>query len=69
MEANQIFKELMKSKELQTKLDISKEEIDAATYEQATGNTKIEIIKDVINGVVNHKNDNTVFQGIKKRLS
>lgn len=69
MEANQIFKELMKSEDIQTKLGISKEEIDAATYEQASSNVKIEVIKDVINGIVNHKADNTVFQGIRKRLS
>lgn len=69
MEANQIFQELMKSEDLQTKLGISKEELDAATYEQASDNAKIEVIKDIINGVVNHKADNTVFQGIRKRLS
>ena len=69
MEANQVFQELMKSEEVQTKLGISKEEVDAASYEQASNNTKIEVMKDVINGVVNHKADNTVFQGIRKRLS
>ncbi len=68
MEAEQIFKELMKSDQLQT-LNISKEEAANATYVGDTNNIMIEIIKDVVKGVVNHKSINTVYQGVLKKVS
>lgn len=68
MEAEQIFKELMKSDELQA-LNISAEEAANATYVGDTNNVMIEIIKDVVKGVVNHKSINTVYQGVLKKVS
>lgn len=50
MEAEQIFKEVMKSEELQTHFGISKEELASASYVGDSNNTTIEIVKDVIKG-------------------
>lgn len=69
MEAEQIFKELMKSDELQTHFGISKEELAGASYVGDSNNTTIEIIKDVIKGIANRKSSNVVFQGIMKKVS
>lgn len=69
MEAEQIFKELMKSDELQTYFDISKEELADASYVGDSNNAIIEIIKDVIKGIANRKSLNVVFQGIIKKVS
>ena len=68
MEAEQIFKELMKSEELQT-LNINEEEAAQASYVGYSSNVMIEVIKDVINGVANRKSINTVYQGILKKVS
>ena len=68
MEAEQIFKELMKSNELES-LNISREEANSASYIGNSNNAMIEVIKDVINGVANHKSVNTVYQGILKKVS
>ena len=69
MEPQRIFKELMKSEELLTHLDISKEDVAKASYMEVSDNPMIEVIKDVINGVANNKATNTVFQGILKKVS
>ena len=69
MEPQKIFEELMKANELQTHLGISKEDVAKASYMEVSDNTMIEVIKDVVNGVANHKASNTVFQGILKRVS
>ncbi len=69
MEPKRIFEELMKANELQTHLGISKEDAEKASYMEVSNNPMIEVIKDVVNGVANHKAPNTVFQGILKRVS
>ena len=69
MEAEQIFKELMKSDELQTHFRISKEELADASYVGDSNNTAIEIVKDIIKGIANRKSSNVVFQGILKKVS
>lgn len=69
MEAEQIFKEVMKSEELQTHFGISKEELADASYVGDSNNTTIEIVKDVIKGIANRKSPNVVFQGILKKVS
>ena len=69
MEPKKIFEELMKADELQTHLGISKEDVARASYMEVSDNPMIEVIKDVINGVANHKALNTVFQGILKKVS
>lgn len=68
MEAEQVFKELMKSDELQS-LNISEEDAANATFVGDSNNVMIEVIKDVIKGVVNHKSVNTVYQGVLKKVS
>lgn len=69
MEAEQIFKELMKSEELQTHFGIDKEQASRASYVGDSNNVMIEVIKDVVKGVANHKPSNTVYQGILKKVS
>lgn len=68
MEAEQIFKEIMKSDKLQT-LNISEEEAKNASYVGISDNAMIEVIKDVIKGVANRKSVNSVYQGILKKVS
>lgn len=68
MEAEQIFKEIMKSDQLQT-LNISKEEAASASYIGISDNAMIEVIKDVIKGVANRKTIPAVYQGILKKVS
>lgn len=68
MEAEQIFKEIMKSDKLQT-LNISEEEAANASYVGISDNAMIEVIKDVIKGVANRKSLQSVYQGILKKVS
>ena len=69
MEPQEIFKELMKSEELQSHFGISQEEASAASYTVTTESTPIEIIKDVINCVANRRTISATFQGILKKVS
>ena len=69
MEPKKICEELMKADKLQTHLGISKEDVAKASYMEVSDNPMIEVIKDVINGVANHKAINTVFQGILKKVA
>ena len=66
MEAEQIFKEIMKSDKLQT-LNISEEEAKNASYVGISDNAMIEVIK--VKGVANRKSVNSVYQGILKKVS
>lgn len=68
MEAEQIFKEIMKSDKLQA-LNISEEEAASASYVGISDNAMIEVIKDVIKGVANRKSLQSVYQGILKKVS
>lgn len=52
MEPQRIFEELMKADELQTHLGISKENVVKASYMEVSNSPMIEVIKDVINGVL-----------------
>lgn len=69
MEAEQIFKEIIKSDELQTHFGISKEQAAEESYAGTSDITMIEVIKDVIRGVANKKSNNVVFQGILKKVA
>lgn len=69
MEPQEIFNELMKSKELQTHFGISEEEASTASYTGTSESTPIEIIKDVINCVANRRTVQSTFQGILKKIS
>ena len=69
MEPQEIFKEVMKSEELQTHFGITKEEASAASYTSVSDHTSIEIIKDVINCVANRRTVPATFQGIMKKVS
>lgn len=69
MEPQQLFRELMKDENLHTRLNITKEEAEQADYMVTSDNKNIEVIKDVIQGVVNNKRLNTVFRGIQNLLS
>lgn len=69
MEPQEIFKELMKSEELQSHFGISHEEASAASYTSTSDSTPIEIIKDVINCVANRRTVQATYQGILKKIS
>jgi hypothetical protein len=69
MEPQEIFKEVMKSEELQTHFGITKEEALSASYTGVSDYTPIEIIKDVINCVANRRTIPATFQGIIKKVS
>lgn len=67
MKAEQIFEKLMNSEEMQTSFGISETEAKAEQYAGQSSNPTIEIIKDVIRGIENRKNDNIVYSGIQKK--
>ncbi|MEZ7696568.1 hypothetical protein [Prevotella jejuni] len=69
MEPQEIFKEVMKSEELQTYFGITKKEASSASYTGVSDHTPIEIIKDVINCVANRRTIPATFQGIMKKVS
>ena len=69
MEPQEIFKEVMKSEELQTHFGITTEEALSASYTGVSDYTPIEIIKDVINCVANRRTIPATFQGIIKKVS
>ncbi|WP_289200536.1 hypothetical protein [Phocaeicola sartorii] len=69
MEPQEIFREVMKAKELQSYFNISEEEAAAATYIGDSKHTPIEIIKDVINSIANRRTVPATFQGILKKVS
>ena len=74
MEPQELFKELMKDESLQTRLNISKEDVEKADFMTTSDNKNIEVII-IIDGatdrsyVVNHKKLNTVYRGIQNLLS
>lgn len=69
MEPQEIFKELMKSEELQSHFEISQDEASSASYTCKSDSTPIEIIKDVINCVANRRTIPATFQGILKKIA
>ncbi|HBN06283.1 MAG TPA: hypothetical protein DD434_10930 [Bacteroidales bacterium] len=68
MKAEEIFKEILKSPELQSVFRIQTEELKNVSLHEKSDYPVIEIIKEIINGQENHKNKEQIFQIIQKQI-
>ena len=68
MTAEEIFQEVIKSPELQSIFQISKDELEQEDFYTKSDCTVIEIIKAVINGQENHRGKDAIFQTIQKQI-
>ena len=68
MKAEEIFKEILKSPELQSVFRIQTEELKNVNLHEKSDYPVIEIIKEIINGQENHKNKEQIFQIIQKQI-
>ena len=68
MTAEEIFKEVLKSPELQDIFQISKEDLEQEDYNTKSGYPVIEIVKAIISGQENHRGKDAIFQTIQKQI-
>lgn len=68
MTAEEIFQEVIKSPELQSIFQISKEDLEQENFNSKSDYPVIEIIKAVINGQENHRGKDAIFQTIQKQI-
>jgi hypothetical protein len=68
MTAEEIFQEVIKSPELQSIFQISKEDLEHENFNSKSDYPVIEIIKAVINGQENHRGKDAIFQTIQKQI-
>lgn len=68
MEAIDIFKEILKSPELQSDFQISKDEIEQEDFYNQSKYPVIEVIKAIINGQENRSSRDHIFQIIRKQI-
>jgi len=68
MTAEEIFQEVIKSPELQSIFQISKEDLEREDFNTKSDNPVIEIVKAIINGQENHRGRDAIFQTIQKQI-
>lgn len=68
MTAEEIFQEVIKSPELQSIFQISKEDLEQENINAKSDYPVIEIIKALINGQENHRGKDAIFQTIQKQI-
>ncbi len=68
MEANEIFKEILQSPELQSVFQISRKELEKEDFYGQSNYPVIEVIKAIINGQENHRTRDHVFQVIRNQI-
>jgi hypothetical protein len=68
MTAEEIFQEVIKSPELQSISQISKEDLEREDFNTKSDNPVIEIVKAIINGQENHRGRDAIFQTIQKQI-
>lgn len=68
MTAEEIFQEVIKSPELQSIFQISKEDLKQENFSAKSDYPAIEIIKAVIYGQENHRGKDAIFQTIQKQI-
>ena len=68
MTTEEIFKEVLKSPELQNIFNISKKDLEKEVFDVKSKHTVIEIVKVLISGQKNHRDKNAIFQSIQKQI-
>lgn len=68
MTTENVFKEVLKSPELQLFLNIPVKDIENITLHEKSQYSIIEIIKEILNGQKNHKSKEQIFQIIQKQI-
>jgi len=68
MTAEEIFNEVLKSPELQTIFQISKEKLEQEDFSTKSPYPVIEIINAIISGQENHRSKEQIFQTIQKQI-
>ncbi|GAB6394234.1 MAG: hypothetical protein MdMp024_0546 [Bacteroidales bacterium] len=68
MTAEEIFQEVIKSPELQSIFQISKEDLEREDFNTKSDYPVIEIVKAIINGQENHRGRDAIFQTIQKQI-
>jgi hypothetical protein len=68
MTAEEIFQEVLKSPELQTIFQISKEDLERENFSTKSDDSVIEIVKAIISGQENHRSKEQIFQTIQKQI-
>lgn len=68
MTAEEIFQEVIKSPELQSIFQISKEDLEQENFNAKSDYPVIEIVKAIINGQENHRGKDAIFQTIQKQI-
>jgi len=68
MTAEEIFQEVIKSPELQSIFQISKEDLEREHFDKKSDHPVIEIVKAIINGQENHRGKDAIFQTIQKQI-
>lgn len=68
MTAEEIFKEVLKSPEMQSVFNISEEDLRQEDFNTVSEFPVIEIIKTIINGQENHRDKSAIFQNIQKQI-
>lgn len=68
MTTEEVFKEVLKSPELQSIFQISTEDLEQENFHAKSEYPVIEIIKAIISGQENHRNKEQIFQTIHKQV-
>lgn len=68
MTAEEIFKEMLKSPELQAIFQIPKDGLDREDFNTKSIYPVIEIVKAIISGQENHRGKDAIFQTIQKQI-
>ena len=68
MTAEEIFKEVLKSPELQDIFEISNKNLENEDFKTKSNYPVIEIIKAIISGQENHRGKDAIFQTIQKQI-
>ena len=68
MTTEDIFKEVLKSPELQDIFNISKKDLEKEVFDVKSKHDVIEIVKALISGQKNHRDKNAIFQSIQKQI-
>lgn len=68
MTTEEVFKEVLKSPELQSIFQIPIEDLEHESYYSKSKHPVIEVIKVIINGQENHRNKDQIFQVIQNQI-
>lgn len=68
MTANEVFKEVLKSPELQSIFQIPKEDLENESLHVQSKYPVIEVIKAIISGQENHRSKEHIFQIIQNQI-